>query len=160
MAEMMEIEEFSSVGADDAVETEAISDPVLEDPEPAFVAEPETVEVDSPAIAEEQVEPVLITEPEPVEDDIEKEHAGGVFSLLAAPRNWLPNKHRHLVDIGAISLACWVPIAWGFAFFSPPTRDSPRIESIPAMSAPMEEAPVTNAGADPGKAEDQNAGSE
>ena len=161
MAEMMEIEEFSSVGADDAVETEAPSVPVLEEPELASVEEPETSDVDPPAIVEDQLEPVMNAQLEPVQqDEVKEDTTGGLSALLAAPRNWLPQKHRHLVDIAAISLACWVPMAWGFAFFSPPTRESPRIESIPAMSAPMEEAPATNAGADPGKAEDQNAGSE
>lgn len=161
LSELMKMEELSSEAAEDSVETASAPVPVLEEPEPEPLEEPEAFDADLPLIEEDQVDPMVNTEPEPVlQEEVKEDKAGGLSALLAAPRNWLPQKHRHLMDVAAISLACWVPMAWGFVIFSPPTGESPRIESIPEMSVPMAESLATGPDSNSGKFEDDNVGSE
>ncbi|MCH2160236.1 MAG: hypothetical protein MK085_00030 [Phycisphaerales bacterium] len=57
-----------------------------------------------------------------------------LLALCAAPRNRLSPSQRKIMDIVAISLACWVPIAWGFAFFSPASREMARVEMVPGAN--------------------------
>ena len=47
-----------------------------------------------------------------------------LLGLLAVP-HWCGPWHRRALNIAAITLACWVPVAWGYAVFMP-SLESPR----------------------------------
>ena len=55
------------------------------------------------------------------------------LAVCAVPRKSLSSRQRKMLDVAAITLACWVPIAWGFAISSPRSGNAISLEDVPKV---------------------------
>ena len=60
----------------------------------------------------------------------------GFTDLMAAPRRMLSPDQQRILDAAAITLAMWVPIAWGYAVLAPQDASSAERTNVSELAAP------------------------